>query len=157
MPTLPKATDLVRLADLGVNGNLPQVPDFPATAQDPDARRATLDVGVTRGRARSAAVTATLPKNMDMAHLAASFGSQPAVAALGQSASTFRQVFDGMGLGQNEFLAYANYLVRLDDLIPKNQGGTKSIYSFSLDARTSSDGGNYDYKDLTAAFVDKYN
>ncbi|KAJ1562235.1 hypothetical protein HK405_014436 [Cladochytrium tenue] len=313
--TLPKAADLAHLADQGVNGNLPRVPVFPAAAQDPDARRAASDVGVDRGRARGAAVAATLPKNMDLARLAASFGSQPAVAASpaqgadlfgparrgglgaaatlpknmdlgrlaadlgidvaspsrasaeswrdtaemlprgrsaapaqgraaavssaatgataqpsdrrpgriaartssltapapaltgrkaggrggdgngdgggvvqetrgllaaaaavaarrrpsaasragdtvlgrGQTASAFRQVFDGMGPRQNEFLAYADYLVGLDDLIRKNQGGTESIYSFSLDARTGLDGDDYDYEDPTAAFVDEYN
>ncbi|KAJ1559083.1 hypothetical protein HK405_012069, partial [Cladochytrium tenue] len=35
-----------------------------------------------------------------------------------------------------------------------NQGGTESI---NLDARTSSDGSDYNYEDLTATFVDKYN
>ncbi|KAJ1558322.1 hypothetical protein HK405_013946, partial [Cladochytrium tenue] len=48
----------------------------------------------------------------------------------------------------NEFLAYADYLVRLNDLIQKNQGSNESIYSFSLDAGTGSDGDDYDYEDL---------
>ncbi|KAJ1549996.1 hypothetical protein HK405_001690, partial [Cladochytrium tenue] len=33
----------------------------------------------------------------------------------------------------------------------------ESIYSFSLDAGTGSDGDDYDYEDPTAAFVDEYN
>ncbi|KAJ1555335.1 hypothetical protein HK405_002520, partial [Cladochytrium tenue] len=136
---LPNITDLAKLtADLVIEPK--SCPDVSLTR---NARLASLAAAIVprhrdpakeHGFGRLGAAV-PLPKNMDLGRLVADLGINVASPSRTSAESDelqqflslpwapqrsrFRQVFDGMGPRQNEFLAYADYLVGLNDLIQK--------------------------------------